>query len=328
MSKMKYLLSLVFKKKKDAMRFRLNAVAPRAVKGTTERFGTHKNRLLLLKRMLKSKKNNRQVAYSNSSKEKKVTRTMAGFFLVVCCVVLIVSSGISKRFAELELFKFFTVSEILFDGTDLVSDATLREVSGIIPYQTNLIGLDIRRIEIELEKIPWIAEAKLIRNWPSTVEISVVENIPVALLHDSSGGKMQLYYVDKWGVPFLLVEPGSDIDFPVITGLNEIKNIQKRERALTEALVFLKKIGRNHPHLPAHSVSEIHLSQAGELVVYLVEYPFPIYFGNGNTKKKYLRLVEVLKTLYKKQKGRDSISNIRYIQMDYLNDKVLVAESG
>ena len=62
------------------------------------------------------------------------------------------------------------------------------------------------------------------------------------------------------------------------------------------------------------------------MVVYLVEYPFPIFFGTSNTSKKYYRLVQVLKTLYK-QKGKGSISQIEYIQMDYLQDKVLVAQS-
>jgi hypothetical protein len=37
-------------------------------------------------------------------------------------------------------------------------------------------------------------------------------------------------------------------------------------------------------------------------------------------------LVQVLKALYKKQKGKESISQVEYIQMDYLDDKVLVAQ--
>ena len=63
-------------------------------------------------------------------------------------------------------------------------------------------------------------------------------------------------------------------------------------------------------------------------MVYLVDYPFPIFFGSGNTKQKYARLVQVLKALYKKEKGEDLISEIEYIQMDYLQNKVLVAQTG
>ena len=127
---------------------------------------------------------------------------------------------------------------------------------------------------------------------------------------------------------FLPVEPGDDIDFPVITGWSDIKNTEIKEQALSEVLIFLRKLRVNNPHLPAQSVSEIHVNQSGEMVVYLVEYPFPIFFGNGNTKTKYARLVQVLKALYKKKRGKELISRVEYIQMNYLNDKVLVAQSG
>jgi len=101
-----------------------------------------------------------------------------------------------------------------------------------------------------------------------------------------------------------------------------------KSAALKEVLIFLNKAKRNDPHLPVQSLSEVHVTKEGDLVVYLVEYPFPIFFGNGNTKRKYGRLVEVLKALYKKEKGKDLISEVEYIQMDYLQDKVLVAQSG
>jgi hypothetical protein len=62
------------------------------------------------------------------------------------------------------------------------------------------------------------------------------------------------------------------------------------------------------------------------MVLYLVEYPFPIFFGNGNSEKKYSRLIQVLRVLYKKPNGKELLAQIAYIQMDYLNDKVLVVE--
>jgi cell division protein FtsQ len=202
----------------------------------------------------------------------------------------------------------------------------LREASGITLHQTSLVGLNCAQVEASLNTVPWVAQAEVQRKWPSTIKISIVENEPVALLHSKKKNGDQLQYINKKGVPFLQVGPGFDIDFPVITGLNEIKETRVREKALAEALVFLDNVGGDNPYLPAQSVSEIHLNQNGEMVVYLVEYPFPIFFGNDNTSTKYARLVQVLKALYKQQKGKESISQIEYIQMDYLNDKVLVAQ--
>jgi hypothetical protein len=110
--------------------------------------------------------------------------------------------------------------------------------------------------------------------------------------------------------------------------LAEVADQPLKEKALAEILTFLRKVRGNDPHLPAQSVSELHVTKSGQIVVYLVDYPFPIFFGNGNTKVKYSRLIQVLRALYKKQNGKELLSQIEYIQMDYLNDKVLVVEHG
>lgn len=229
--------------------------------------------------------------------------------------------------SNIQSLPFFKVSQVVFSGNSTISEGKLREASRIIPHQTSLIGLDCDQVEAWLGTVPWVARAVVKKNWPSTVEISIVENVPVALLHSEKEKGTQLQYIDRQGMPFLQVMPGADIDFPVITGLTEIDEPIVRKKALAEVLLFLKNINGNDPYLPAQSVSEIHVNRDGEMVVYLVDYPFPIFFGNSNTGTKYSRLVQVLKALYRKQKGRESIAQIEYIQMDYLKDKVLVAQS-
>jgi len=166
------------------------------------------------------------------------------------------------------------------------------------------------------------------RDWPSTVRISIEENVPGAILTTPGAKDAPLHYIDMNGTPILPVFDGADVDFPVVTGLMELADEQQREKSLAEVLTFLKKVGSNDPHLPAQSISEIHVNQVGEIVVHMVEYPFPIFFGSGNTIQKYSRLVQVLRSLYKKPNAKELLSQIEYIQMDYLNDKVLVAQGG
>ena len=253
---------------------------------------------------------------------------VVGLATLACSLLLFILIGGGRIILNnLALLRFYQVSEIVFSGTDTVSEKKLREASRIILHQTSLISLNCSQVEEWLLSVPWVARAEVKRNWPSTVEISIVENVPVALLHNKKSIGTELQYLNRKGVPFLQVSPGSDIDFPVITGLVEIDEPILRKKALAEVLVFLKKVNGNNPHLPVQSVSEIHLSRDGEMVVYLVEYPFPIFFGSSNISQKYFRLVQVLKALYKKQKGKGAISQVEYIQMDYLNDKVLVAQS-
>lgn len=331
MSLEKHSLLKSLKNRQDKNQYRRGSIQLRSVPGqkrTRTSRGSYREELKKYFQK-KLKKKNINPAYSGSQKTGRKFTRLAGFsFFLTFLLIFIVFAGTGKLVGNLAGLSFFSVSQITFSGCKLVSEDKIREVSEIIPFQTNLFGLDSSAVEEKILTIPWVAEAQVKKNWPSTIEIAIVENVPVALLHNPLTEEKQLHYVDKKGVPFMAASPGSDIDFPVITGLLDIEDLQLRKTALNEVLIFLKRIGRNHPYLPAQSVSEIHLNLKGEMVVYLTEYPFPIFFGEGDTKRKYSNLIRVLKALYVKQNGRESISKIKYIQMDYLNNKVLVAESG
>jgi cell division septal protein FtsQ len=281
------------------------------------------------KQLFRTQKRKKNEGYGRSVTRGKLLQRFAMLFLFISVAGLSLfyggKLGIEKR---LDSISFFQVSDVVFSGCRMTSSGQLREQAGIVLHQTNLMGLDTVQIERDLEKNPWIFEATVKRSWPSTVEIKVMEYVPVALLHSTTEEGGQLYYVDKKGVPFTPVPVGANLDFPVITGLTEVTAASLKEKALAEILLFLKKVRINDPHLPAQSVSEVHVNRYGELVVYLVEYPFPIFFGNGNTKQKYQKLIRVLQALYKKESGEEIISSVEYIRMDYFNDKVLVAQSG
>jgi hypothetical protein len=220
------------------------------------------------------------------------------------------------------------VGSLELSGNRMVPKEKLQEASGIVLHQTSLIGLDTARIEAQLAAVYWVKRAEVKRVWPSDVRITIEENVPVAILSAPQAQEAPLQYIDQKGAVVMPVLAGADVDFPVITGLTDLADRELREKSLAEALIFLKKVAGNDPHLPAPSISEIHVNQVGEIVVYMVEYPFPIFFGSGNTSQKYSRLVQVLRALYKKPNAKELLSQIEYIQMDYLNDKVLVAQGG
>lgn len=285
-------------------------------------------RLDVLKSLLRKKRAVNPNIYTSKPPPKRSKRM---FRSVAFCFVLIIvyfSGGDDVVLEKLQEIEFFKITQIDIVGNSTVTREKIRTTADIIAHQTSLLGMKSAVIEKKLLDIPWIAGASVKRDWPSTVRIEVVENVPLALIHKNSAEGSRLQYIDRYGHSFLSVNPGSRVDLPVVTGLAEIRDSAIYDAALAEVLIFLNKVKTNDPHLPVQSLSEVHVNPGGDLVVYLVEYPFPIFFGNGNTKQKYDRLVEVLKALYKKEKGKDLISEVEYIQMDYLQDKVLVAQSG
>lgn len=324
---LKKISTLLVKKKKNGSGYLKGELSLHSLPGQSGHYTERKSRLARFRQLFSAKKRTNHNNYTRPVNKRKLI--VKGVGLTAAALVIlagIVFGGRHLLRVNFEKMALFQVSAIVYSGNETFSNEKLREASGIILHQTSLIGLQCAKVEARLAEVPWIARAEVKKNWPSTVEISIVENVPLALLHSDGPDGNKLQYIDKKGVPFMTVKPGAEIDFPVITGLNEINEPGLQQKALDEVLTFLEKINGNNPQLPAQSVSEIHLNHDGEMVVYLVEYPFPIFFGNSNTSKKYYRLVQVLKTLYK-QKGKGSISQIEYIQMDYLNDKVLVAQT-
>jgi len=231
---------------------------------------------------------------------------------------------IGGLFHGLSLFK---IRELEFVGCESTSKDRLRLLTGINLYQTSLLGLDTDAVAAEVERDPWVSKAEVKRNWPSAVVIEVVEHQPVAMINRSEDSESRLFYVDGTGTAFLEVMPGQDVDYPVITGLDRFAEENQRREIFGDIHAFLKLAGRNNPNLPAQSVSEIHIDEKGEMVIYLVDHTFPIFFGKGNIYEKYTRLVKVLEALYREKRKGMLISGVEYIRMDYLNDKVLVAQS-
>ncbi len=223
---------------------------------------------------------------------------------------------------------FFQLHHLEFNGCSVTTEAALRERGGLALYQNNLLTLDTAKVEKLIAEDPWVSTVRVKRNWPSGLTVSVVEHTPLALANSEADGHSGLSYIDKSGVAFMPVSPGQEMDYPVITGLERIKEAKQRQEILADIFGFLKHSEKNDPNLPTESISEIHVNEKGELVIFLVEYPFPIFFGRAQAETKYNRLVKVLEVLYKKRDEGMQILRVDYIRMDYLDDKVLVAQSG
>ena len=222
-------------------------------------------------------------------------------------------------------WEYFRIQKIEITGCRATSSAELKELAGI-SYQLNMLTLDPVELKERLQKHPWVAKASIQRVWPDGLVVRVKENRPEALI--VCGETNSFFYLNRKGQIFTAVMQGQELDFPVITGLDTIEGSSQKEEMLADVLLFLKLTKRNNPNLPVQNISEIHLTEDGELIVYLVKHPFPIYFGKGKISNKYVQLWKVLEVLYQKRRGGSLIEKVAYIRMDYQDNKVLVARSS
>ncbi len=221
-------------------------------------------------------------------------------------------------------WRYFRIHEIEIIGCRTVRSDDLKKYAGL-SYEMNMLTLDPGAIQTRLSNHPWVKSANVKRVWPDGLQVRIKEHRPRALV--VLGIERKFSYVNNGATVFVQVHPGQELDYPVITGIDPSDTKQEKKRMLEVANLFLKLAEQNNPNLPAQNVSELHFTKKGDMVLYLVEHPFPIYFGQDDIRTKFGQLWRVLEVLYRKKKGRAKIEDVAYIRMNYQTNKVLVARN-
>jgi cell division protein FtsQ len=217
---------------------------------------------------------------------------------------------------------FFQITAVKINGNHMTSKEQIATLSKV-DIHSNLLAINVQQVQSLLESHPWIAKAEVIRDWPNRLLINLKEKKPVALLNRETG----LFYLDRQGQIIAAASPSQELDFPVITGLENFPfNTSQAAQipvSLQDVFELLKLANRNNPILPEQNISEIHITADRKIILYLLERAFPIYLGTeGKISTRYYRLVKVLKDLYKTRE----FSEVSYIRMDYVKDKILVGK--
>ncbi|MBT8354756.1 MAG: FtsQ-type POTRA domain-containing protein [Desulfofustis sp.] len=292
-----------------------------------------KQRRTLLKKLnlyWSSKKDRGATSYQSAPEPKGLRKALLALSLVCVAGIFFKSGGFSLFGLLLEDIDYFRITEIKVEGCRNSSPDEIRAASGVM-VSASLFSVDQQRITENVRKESlWVDQISVARHWPDTLILRVHEFKPHALIALGQEDRAELYYLDKNGYAFIKTTFGMDLDFPVITGFEDAGDQESAPAGLEGPLDLLRLAGTNNPNLPVQSISELHMDEQEGLVLYLVEHPFPIFFGDGDIRKKYVRLRKVLEMLYKPRRTGMDIGRVAYIKMDYLKDKVIVGydESG
>lgn len=246
--------------------------------------------------------------------------------VAVAAVCLLLAAGLlwgatSLLLGWLGQTDFFQVTSLKIVGCKHVSKETVLRLSGL-GIHSNLLDLNIREVKARIESEAWVDTVKLERQWPNQLRLIVRERQPIALLNTAQG----FYFVDRHGEPFTALTIDADLDYPVITGLENFfdgqAGLEENKKLLLNALRIILHAGNGSSALPEQNISEIHIAKDGRLVLFLADRSFPIYLGQEMGRQEYYRLAKVLYWLYKKKEFQD----VDYIQLDYMENKVLVGK--
>ncbi|CAN5468634.1 hypothetical protein BH10ACT3_BH10ACT3_13460 [soil metagenome] len=131
-----------------------------------------------------------------------------------CVVIALILAAIGSTMSPL-----LDVDRITVVGHGHVSEADLIDASGV-SHGDRLVDLDVNAARRALMEIPWVASARVVRDWPDAVRISVTEERPVASVRATYGSVLvsttgrvleQLVAIDpayphlEYGRPLVLV---------------------------------------------------------------------------------------------------------------------------
>jgi cell division protein FtsQ len=216
---------------------------------------------------------------------RRLARRIAGLTLRLCLTGGLVYGllfGVQAVYRHATTSSRFEVRHLRYEPTRHVTDDVVRDLLALEPG-TNILALDLHELGRRVTAHPWVAEATVVRELPDTLEVHVREHHAAAVV---LAGK--LYLADEAGVLFKEAARGEAHDLPVVTGVDRRAIATDRaaaEARVREALGVLERWhAKRRPRL-----SEIHLGDTGEVVLYTAETGTMLKLGRGELDAKIAR---------------------------------------
>ncbi len=196
---------------------------------------------------------------------------------------------------------------------------TRDELLGLAGIETgkDLLRMNLKRMGEHILQNPWVETVRINRYFPDAVSIVITEREPVAIINMGF-----IYYLDKKGNVFKVLNQGDKLDFPVVTGFSEeeLGSDPKGTKEALEATCLLLKILREKCAFILADVSEIHYDKGYGFTLFTAAGALPIKVGSEDFPAKVERFARIYQGLMVQ------LPSIRYIDLDY-NDKIIVKKS-
>jgi len=179
------------------------------------------------------------------------------------------------------------INQIKIDGNRIVNTNELIQLTQI-QIGALLYKADLTAIQRNIMSHHYIKDAVVERNLPNSINIQIIERVPIAIMNLS-----EPLYLDEDGVVLPKTVSRKVFDLPMITGISASEPFvlgstitQPDEIEALQLLAVLRIV--NRPLY--HNISEIQVRNGGDIVFYSAEGGVPIIFGRGDLSGKLIRL--------------------------------------
>ena len=208
---------------------------------------------------------------------------------------------------------YFGVEQVRLEQQGRVSEGDILDASDI-KIGDSLFDLDLHMIGRKIEEDPWIARADVERSFPDQIVIRVVEREVKAIIDLD-----YLYYVDKFGEVFKMLDASDELNYPVITGIDRqylLDNPDQTQNCLNMALQLMDELS-NRTMFNLDDVSEIHYDEQEGMILHTRIGGVPVRMGKQGFNDKLNRLERIYSDL------EPRLMALKYIDLN-VTDRVIV----
>ncbi len=218
---------------------------------------------------------------------------VVGGVVAALCLVVAAVLAVHTFFMTDARFRIDSASSIQVLGNSQVTRPELLSVFGE-DIGRNIFHVSLAARRADLEQLPWVEHATVMRLLPNQLRVAVIERVPVAFVR--AGNRIGL--VDKHGV--LLDMPAAMMaakrySFPVVTGVTEQQSAEDRASRMRLYAEFMQALDSTSEKASAQ-LSEVDLSDPEDVRVLLpaAGADLLVHFGSDDFADRWQRLEQKL----------------------------------
>tara|TARA_B100000965_G_scaffold219160_1_gene183440 strand:+ start:426 stop:1169 length:744 start_codon:yes stop_codon:yes gene_type:complete len=214
--------------------------------------------------------------------------------------------------------KIYDIDEINIYGTSYFDKSIIEEKSDDLKSY-NIFDRELENYKNEMLKFDHIIDCKISRKFPSTVDITIYEREPIALISSN-----ELIILDSEGV--CLPVEYCDLSLPILSNFKSNPELYPKgsKTASTNVLssVYLMKFTKDNFSIIYDNISEFVFNEESEYEIILKNGKTRIFLGSQNLQKK----IKYLESFQETIKEKKNITDFRYIDLRF-NNQVIVKEA-
>ena len=207
-------------------------------------------------------------------------------------------------------FVLATTDDIQITGAEHLTRDQVLSVFGA-DLERNIFRVSLAERQADLERLPWVAHATVMRLLPHALRVEITERTPVAFVRQGT----QIGLVDASGV-LLDMPPDAAGDphysFPVLTGLSAQETLPARAARMQIYQQFMQDLDSTGQHL-TDSVSEVDVSDPEDVKALITSgnSDILVHFGEEQFLKRYQEFEQHLAE-WKQQYPKLASADMRY----------------